>query len=192
MIQWKFILWVFVAVLVLTTKPGAAEIVVNVDLSTQEFYFSGSDSGSLLDAGWRPPDGYANWNNGGGGGQFTINISNDLIWSGSGSAAIDSQLTLGSPGVGINIFIEGGGTSSGTLSFHGNRFSYLAATTFQRQQIEDLAINDRVLNPSASGTGFSAIRFTDVSSVPEPTGIWITPIIGMLVAARRRNLHSFS
>ena len=188
MIRWKVGLVVSAICLILCTESNG-DIVVNVDLSTKEFFFSGSDTGTLAQTGAQ--DGSAIWSSSSAGQSHIVDIASDVVWSGTGNAAGNlNQFALRSPGIYINFHVIGGGAGSGTFSFVGNRFSYAGVSEIQRNSLENLVTGGGVLNPSGSSSGFSAIRFAEVSSVPEPAAIWIAGLLASLITIQRRQRNN--
>lgn len=180
-----------------TTTQG--DIVLNVDTIKKEFYFSGSDSGTLSSGGNNSVDGIAAWNAGSSGPRFDVDVVSDVLWSGQGSPGPGSlepgnEVQL-SGGMFIYFVVPGGGGGNntsgpgetGTFSFVGNRFSYAAASEAQQATIENYATNGLTVPPSGSSIGFQHIRFAEVSAVPEPVGVGIAVLIGVVCWVRRRN-----
>lgn len=190
-----------VAVIVGWVTPTVTfgDIVLNVDTTNKEFFFSGFDSGTLASGGNNSVDGYASWNSSSSGPRFNVSVVSDVLWSGPsdpgpGSIEPGNEVQL-SGGLFIYFLVPGGGVGdntsapgeSGTFSFVGNRFSYAAASDSQQDTLEHYATNGLTIAPSGSSIGFQHLRVSEFRSVPEPGfATWIVAAFGTVLFCRRR------
>ena len=174
---------VVLSLLVAVVTPSAhADLILNVDTSTQEFFFTGSDTGTPF----TDFSGQVAWSIGSQPSATEIAIATDF-WD--ATAPLQHNLLIADSG--LQYFVSWFPVpSSVTANAAGARTSYATAPSTHINFLE--SINGTVL-PSTLGTGFSGLSVVVASgsstAVPEPgsTAILGISALGFVAYCRRRN-----
>lgn len=178
--------------LLIGTEIGSAAIVLNIDVDTEEFYFTGINSGTIADmAGTNFNYRSALFPTGSGLTAQTIDITSANIFTFTGGAAGSSYLDAQSFGGGSGriqfgnypISPEGPYTVTGS----GNRASYAGLNAGNKVLFEGLI--GSVLTTTISGSGFDETSGVTVAAVPEPANALLF-LMGMATAGLRRRRRS--
>lgn len=161
-----------------------ADLVLHIDTATEQFSFSGSDSGTpnvINQIGWILDSGF------GGAGQLLPPVVSGFDTAGATLEGTFFQVRSGPPDLVLLLNFDAvgpGPIGSVTITGNGSSFSYAALSAPQKADFESF-VGSTV--PLFSGTGASSLSVQGPAVVPEPGSIACIGITCLsLVAIRRR------
>jgi hypothetical protein len=175
----------FLMIYLSTAAASWGDIIMNIDSVNQQFWFTGSATGSpgdnlgIKEVSWST-------NSLNPGTVFSDVFNPDFSWSGN-VPVFESYVLHMSTGGGnkLSLTARFDTFASTTLTAGGTKFSYGAFNAANRSFLDGLGQNGGAI-PIDFGVGFNAIQVNGITAVPEPSSLLLASIVGLGLFSRRR------
>lgn len=180
----------FLMIFLSTTALSWGDIITNIDSVNQQFWFTGSASGTPGDnVGIKEVSWSSNSLNTGT--VFSDFFNPDFSWSGN-VPIFESYVLHMSTGGGNKIALTArfDTFASATLTAGGTKFNYGSFNTANKNFLAGLAQSGGAI-PIDFGVGFSAIQVNGITAVPEPSSLLLASVITCGLFFRRRSGNNY-